>query len=79
MDLSQLFSLPPTEFARLVDEDYFDCNGIYIIEVYNALMRSCVDYPSEVVSLAKAAIDVYLAQERPMKPSFIWSFTLEQS
>jgi tetratricopeptide (TPR) repeat protein len=65
MDLSQLFSLPATEFARLVDEDYFDCNGIYIIEVYNALMRSCVDYPSEVVSLAKAAIDVYLAQERP--------------
>ncbi len=40
MDLDQLITIEPAAFKQLLEEDYFDNNGIYIIRVYNALMRS---------------------------------------
>jgi len=59
MDLDQLVTLEPAAFKQLLEEDYFDNNGIYIIRVYNALMRCAQDQPDKVVRLAEAAVEVY--------------------
>ena len=59
MDLDQLITVEPAAFRRLLEEDYFDSNGIYIIQVYNALIRSAMDQPSKVARLAEVAVEVY--------------------
>jgi tetratricopeptide (TPR) repeat protein len=41
-------------------EDYFDNNGIYIGDVYNALIQRILDLPQQVARLAEAAVAVYL-------------------
>lgn len=59
MDLDQLITIEPAAFKQLLEEDYFDNNGIYIIRVYNALMQSVLDQPVKVARLAEAAVEVY--------------------
>lgn len=59
MDLDQLITFEPAAFRQLLEEDYFDNNGIYIIDVYNALMRSAQDKPTEVALLAEVAVEFY--------------------
>lgn len=59
MELDQLITLEPAAFRQLLEEDYFDINGIYIIEVYNALMRSAQDQPVQVAHLAEVAVEIY--------------------
>lgn len=59
MDLDQLITIEPAAFRQLLEEDYFDNNGIYIIRVYNALMRSAQDQPVQVACLAEVAVEVY--------------------
>jgi hypothetical protein len=59
MDLDQLITFEPAAFRQLLEEDYFDNNGIYIIRVYNALMRSAQEQPFQVVRLAEVAVEIY--------------------
>lgn len=59
MDLDQLIKIEPAAFRQLLEEDYFDNNGIYIIEVYNALISSAQDNPNQVARLAEVAVEVY--------------------
>ncbi|QBZ90032.1 hypothetical protein EPZ47_15320 [Pseudomonas viciae] len=59
MDLDELITIEPAAFKQLLEEDYFDNNGIYIIRVYNALMRSAQDQPVQVACLAEVAVEVY--------------------
>ena len=59
MDLDQLITIEPGAFRQLLEEDYFDNNGIYIIRVYNALMHSALDQPVKVARLAEVAVEVY--------------------
>lgn len=65
MDLRQLILLPPATFAKLIEDDYFNCNGIYIIEVYNALVEHAMDHSLKVIALANAAVEIYLSQDKP--------------
>ncbi|MFI8375514.1 hypothetical protein ACIGCH_15665 [Pseudomonas helleri] len=64
MELHQLSSLDPDAFKQLLEEDYFDLNGIYIIEVYNALMHGVLETPAQIARLAEVAVEVYTAQGR---------------
>lgn len=59
MDLDKLINLEPSEFKKLIEENYFDNNGIYIINVYNALIRCGKDQPVQVARLAEVAVDSY--------------------
>ncbi|MDH1701901.1 tetratricopeptide repeat protein [Comamonas terrigena] len=59
MDLKELIKLDPEVFKQLLEEDYFDNNGIYIIDVYNTLILCAKDQPDQVVSFAEAAVEVY--------------------
>lgn len=59
MDLDQLIAFEPAAFRQLLEEDYFDNNGIYIGDVYNALMRSAQDKPIDVARLAEVAVEIY--------------------
>lgn len=59
MELDQLITIEPAAFRQLLEEDYFDNNGIYIIRVYNALMQSALDQPVKVARLAEVAVEVY--------------------
>ena len=64
MELHQLSSLDPDALKQLLKEDYFDLNGIYIIEVYNALMHGVLETPAQIARLAEVAVEVYTAQGR---------------
>jgi tetratricopeptide (TPR) repeat protein len=59
MDLDQIVTLEPAAFRQLIEEDYFDNNGIYIGEVYNALMSNAVGQAVQVARLAEVAVEVY--------------------
>jgi tetratricopeptide (TPR) repeat protein len=59
MDLNQLVKIEPIAFRQLLEEDYFDNNGIYIIDVYNALIGSAQDSPFQVARLAEVAVEIY--------------------
>lgn len=59
MDLDQIVTLDPALFKQLLQEDYFDNEGIYIIKVYNALISHVVDQAVKVARLAEVAVGVY--------------------
>jgi len=59
MDLDLLITSGPAAFRQLLEEDYFDNNGIYIVDVYNALISGAHEYPDQVASIAQVAVEYY--------------------
>lgn len=59
MDLDQLITSGPSAFRQLLEENYFDNNGIYIVDVYNALIQCAQDSPDQVASFAEVAVEFY--------------------
>ncbi|HBN9794421.1 TPA: hypothetical protein NIE97_003217 [Pseudomonas aeruginosa] len=61
MELDKLVLLEPSAFRKLIDDGYLDNHGIWIVDVYNALMGLVPEHPSHVEELAAAAVEAYTA------------------
>jgi len=60
MDLDQFISLEPVAFKKLIEGGYLDNHGIWIVDVYNALIERALDHPAHVEQLAASAVEAYL-------------------
>lgn len=46
MDLDQFISLEPAAFKKLIEAGYLDDHGIWIVDVYNALIERAPEHPA---------------------------------
>ncbi|MDP9709479.1 UNVERIFIED_ORG: tetratricopeptide (TPR) repeat protein [Pseudomonas fluorescens] len=60
MDLDQFISLEPSAFKKLIEGGYLDDHGIWIVDVYNALIERAAEHPAQVEQLAASAVEAYL-------------------
>lgn len=60
MDLDQFISLEPATFKKLIEDGYLDDHGIWIVDIYNALIERAPEYPAHVEQLAASAVEAYL-------------------
>src|SRR5690554_4485723 len=60
MDLDQFISLEPAAFKKLIEDGYLDDHGIWIVDIYNALIVRAAEHPAHVEQLAASAVDAYL-------------------
>ncbi len=60
MDLDEFISLQPAAFKKLIEDGYLDHHGIWIVDIYNALIKSATEHPAHVEQLAASAVEAYL-------------------
>lgn len=60
MDVDQFISLEPAAFKELIEDGYLDDHGIWIVDIYNALIVRASEHPAHVEQLAASAVEAYL-------------------
>ena len=60
MDLDQFISLEPPAFKKLIEDGHLDDHGIWIVDIYNALIVRALEHPAQVEQLAASAVEAYL-------------------